>query len=119
MIAASTKRPFSVLLVASAYLAIGVVGFAAHFRELLQAHNDAPWIELTEFLAIVAGAFLLRRHNWARWLATVWIGFHVVLSAFHSVREMAIHALLLAVIAWLLFRPAASRYFQGAGSQLT
>jgi hypothetical protein len=112
MTATTAKRPFSVLLVASIYLAVGVVGFAAHFRELLEAHSDAPWIEITECLAIVAGAFLLRRHNWARWLAVAWLAFHVVLSAFHSVRETAIHGFLLLLIAWLLFRPAAGRYFQ-------
>ena len=36
-------------------------------------------------LAIVCGVFLLRGHNWARWLALAWIAFHVVLSAFHAI----------------------------------
>jgi hypothetical protein len=91
-----------------------VVGFAAHFRELLAGHHDAVGMELTEFVAILCGAFLLRGHNWARWLALVWMAFHVVLSAFHAIPELVIHAVFCVVIAWLLFRPEAARYFRGA-----
>ena len=108
------KRPISVTILACVYLAVGAIGFAFHFRELLARHPDAPAIELTEFLAIVCGTFLLRGHNWARWLALAWIAFHVVLSVFHSAREAAIHGLFCAVIAWVLFRPEAAGYFRHA-----
>jgi len=70
-------------------------------------------VELVEIAAIVSGAFLLRGENWARWAAVVWIGFHVVLSAFHELREFIVHALFCAVIAWILFRPEAGRYIRG------
>jgi hypothetical protein len=106
------KRPISVTILAGVYLVVGAVGFAYHFRGLLSLQQDSVWAELTEFLAIVCGAFMLRGHNWARWLALAWIVFHVVLSAFHSFRELAIHALFCAVIAWILFRPQAARYFR-------
>ncbi|HEY4900011.1 MAG TPA: hypothetical protein VIH91_04245 [Terriglobales bacterium] len=109
----SNKRPVSVLIVACVYLAVGVIGFAYHFKELLALHSDSVGIELTEFLAIVCGVFMLRGRNWARWLALAWIAFHVVLSALHTFREFAVHALFCAVIAWALFRPAAARYFRG------
>ncbi len=56
---------------------------------------------------------MLRGHNWARWLAIAWMGFHVGLSAFHAFHELAIHSLFFAAITWLLFRPAAARYFRG------
>ena len=105
------KRPISVTILAGVYLVVGAVGFAYHFRGLLSLQQDIVWAELTEFLAIVSGAFMLRGHNWARWLALAWIVFHVILSAFHSFRELAIHALFCAVIAWILFRPQAARYF--------
>jgi hypothetical protein len=108
----ANKRPISVTILACVYLAVGAIGFAYHFRELLSLQQDIVWAELTEFLAIVSGAFMLRGHNWARWLALAWIVFHVVLSAFHSFRELAIHALFCAVIAWILFRPQAARYFR-------
>lgn len=108
------KRPLSITILAGVYLAVGVIGFAAHFRDLLALRQDAIWAELTELVAILCGAFLLRRHNWARWLALVWIAFHVVLSAFHAIPELVIHAVFCAVIAWILFRPEAARYFRGA-----
>ncbi|MCU1261762.1 MAG: Quinone oxidoreductase, partial [Bryobacterales bacterium] len=80
---------------------------------------DVVWAEVVELLAIIAGAFMLRGHNWARWLALAWMAFHVVLSAFHAFREFAIHCLFCAVIAWLLFRPKVARYFHPAGIEPT
>lgn len=113
----STNRPLGVTIVACLYLLVGIVGFAAHGAELFargRFTQEVVWIELTEAAAIVAGIFLLRRQNWARWLALAWMAFHVVLSAFHSVPELAIHCLFLAVIAWLLLRPDASQYFRAS-----
>ena len=111
------KRPLSVTLIALLYLAVGTVGFVYHGYESLTTHpfpRDAYAIELTEFLAIVAGAFILRGKNWARWLAIAWMAFHVAISVFHPVRELATHAVLLLLIAWILFRPEATRYFRNA-----
>jgi len=113
----SNKRPLSVTILGCVYIAVGTIGFAAHFGEF-QARDafqfDALWIELTELVAILCGAFMLRGHNWARWIALAWIAFHVVLSAFHAFPEFAIHCLFCAVIAWFLFRPSAARYFRDA-----
>ena len=36
------------------YLAVGTIGFAYHFRELLVFQDEGIWVELTEFLAIVS-----------------------------------------------------------------
>jgi hypothetical protein len=107
------KPPVSVMILACVYMAVGTIGFAYHFTQLLASQPDAIWVELTELLAIVCGAGMLRGYNWARWLAVSWIAAHVILSAFHSVREFAIHGLLCAVIVWLLFRPPAARFFRG------
>jgi hypothetical protein len=107
------RRPISVLVLACVYLAVGSIGFVAHFRDF--RHSEFIWIEITEVLAIIAGAFMLRGKNWARWLALVWMAFHVGLSAFGALRELLIHSLIFAVIAWILFRPEARRYFGGAG----
>jgi hypothetical protein len=109
----ANKRPISVTILACVYLAVGVGGFAVHFRELLARHPDAVGIEVTELTAIVCGVFLLRGQNWARWLALAWIAFHVILSAFHPIAELIIHAVFCAVFAWFLFRPEAARYFRG------
>ncbi len=108
------KRPLSVTILACVYIAVGTIGFVFHFQDFRARgafQYDAVWVELTEFAAIVCGAFMLRGHNWARWFALAWIAFHVILSVFHAFPEFAIHCLFCAVIAWVLFRPEAARYF--------
>ncbi len=106
------KRPISVVVLACLYIGVGAAGFIFHFRDSVASPQSGVWIELTEALAVIAGAFMLRRQNWARWLAVAWIAFHVVLSAFGRLTGVAIHTVFLAVIAWLLFRPGAARYFR-------
>ncbi len=109
-------RPLSITLLACLYIAVGAIGFVAHFGEI-RAGNvlryDGIGIEAVEVVAIVTGAFMLRGHNWARWLAIAWMAFHVVLSAFGGLQELAIHAVFCVVIVCLLFRPAARQYFRG------
>lgn len=113
------KRPLPVTILAWVYIAMGTVGFVYHLPEL-QANNalqfDGVGIELVRILAVVAGVFMLRGHDWARWLALAWIAFHVVIGALHSLQQFAIHLLFCAVIAFFLFRPEANRYFRGAPS---
>lgn len=111
----SNKRPVSILILACVYLAVGTIGFVFHFPELLALSPDAVWVELVELLAVFSGAFMLLGRNWARWLALAWMGFHVVIS-FHVPRQLAVHSLLFAMIAWLLFRSDAVRYFRGLGT---
>lgn len=111
------KRPLSVLLIGCVYIVTGAGGFVAHLFEFKVRHpfeNDAAWVEIVSLIAVVSGAYLLRGHNWARWLALAWMGFHVILSIFHTPLELAVHALFLAILAYFLFRPAATRYFRTA-----
>ena len=110
----ANPRPISITILASVYIAVGVMGFAYHFREIVALQPDSLWIALTEVLAIFCGVFMFLGHNWARWLALAWIGFHVILSAFHSIHEVLMHSLICALIAWALLHPTASRYFRGA-----
>ncbi|HEX4757780.1 MAG TPA: hypothetical protein VH308_07350 [Terracidiphilus sp.] len=107
-----SKRPVSILILSCLYIAVGVIGFAYYFPELMAYRQDAVWIELTEALAILAGLFMLLGHNWARWLALVWMAFHVAIS-FPVLRQIAMHSMIFTVIAWLLLRPGAGRYFAG------
>jgi hypothetical protein len=111
------KRPLSVLVLSCLYTAVGTIGFAYHFPRPLAVHYEDFWIEATELLAFVAGVFMLRGHNWARWLAIAWMAFHVGIS-FPVVRQIAIHSLFLAVIVWLLFQSRASQYFASKGRGL-
>ncbi len=109
------ERPIAVTILAGVYIAIGLIGFAYHVTEL-QAGGafdyEAFWIELVRISALVCGAFLLRGHNWARWLALAWISLHVIISAFDSISQFAIHCLFCGVIGWVLFRPDSTHYFR-------
>lgn len=113
----SNRRPLAVTGLAWLFIAVGLVGFVYHFPNLRSLHSDDLWIELTEILALVAGIFMLRRHNWARWLALAWMAFHVVISAFPPYRGLVIHIIIFAGIAYLLLRPDASGYFGGVGRE--
>ena len=116
-----TKRPLSITVISWIFMAVGIVGFAYHLLPQQVAdtkqHHSVPyelaWICFVRLLAIVSGVFMLRGFNWARWLAVVWLAYHVVLSAFHSLTEFAMHGVLLAVIGYFLFRPQASAFFRG------
>jgi hypothetical protein len=108
------KLPIAVMIVVAIYLLVGIAGFIYHFQELTAGHRDAIAIELTEMTAVVSGVGLLLRQNWARWLALVWVVFHVFISIFHPLPELLIHAALCAVIAWLLFRPTTAVWFKGS-----
>lgn len=112
------KRPLSILILACLYVVAGAILFAYHFPRSGAFHYEDIWIELTELLAFVAGVFMLRGHNWARWLAICWMAFHVAIS-YPVLREIAVHALLLAVIVWLLFQSRAGQYFASNGNERT
>lgn len=108
----ASRRPFSVLVIACLYLAVGVIGFTYHFRELLARHPDAWAIEATELLALLAGIGLLLRFNWARWLAIAWIAFHVALSLRDPLSKLAVHVAFFLLITGALLQPAASNWFR-------
>ena len=106
------KRPLAVTILAVVYLLIGAAGLVGHFQESLAAPREGIWIELTELLALLSGAFLLRGRNWARWLALAWIAFHVVLSFWDPIQRLIAHCVFLVLIAAILFHPSAARYFR-------
>jgi hypothetical protein len=116
------QQPISVTILGWVYIAVGTMGFIYHLTDF-QARNgfqyDNVWIEVIRLVAVVSGAFMLRGQNWARWLALAWIAAHVILSAFHTLPEFAMHLFFCIVIAWLLFHPDAARYFRGAAVEET
>jgi hypothetical protein len=114
------KRPISVTIISWIFIASGSVGFIYHITELngdQSIQYETVWICFVRLLAIVGGAFMLCGKNWARWLSIVWIGCHVILSAFHSLFELVAHSLLFLVFAYLLFRPKATAYFRTARTE--
>jgi hypothetical protein len=109
------KRPLSITLVAALFLMTGTIALAYHAAEIKPSDPFRPDVILILFvrlLAVIGGFFLLRGCNWARWLLVIWLAYHVVLSAFHSASEAIIHAILLAVIAFFLFRRRATEFFR-------
>jgi len=106
----SARRPIAVLCLSCLYIAVGAIGFIVNLPKLRALQPESIWIELTELLALIAGAFMFRGRNWARWLALVWMAFHVAIS-FPVVRQVVTHSIIFALIAWVLFRPDARRYF--------
>lgn len=109
------KRPRTVTLIGCLFVASGIIGLAHHasaFNTQGLFEGGEAWVLSIRILAIVGGVFMLRGANWARWLALVWIAYHVILSALHSLSETVIHIVLLAGFAYVLLRPQASAYFR-------
>ena len=111
------ERPVSITVVAWFYIAIGAIGAAVHAVAIktqpLTLSEVGPLV-----VAIIAGAYMLRGRNWARWLALAWIAFHVAISVLHPFPGLIVHGVLLALIAYLLFHRAAQAYFRGGGTEV-
>ena len=109
------KRPVTVTVIACLLIAAGVLGFAVHIKELASQklfHFEDLWIPIVAFLPAAFGVFILLGHNWARWLAVAWMAVHVAISFFDSIEKIAVHVLLLVLIAYALFRRDAAAYFE-------
>ncbi len=109
------KRPIAVTIIGCLLVVVGAAGFTYRFRELgphNALHGGNIWILAVELVALVCGIFLLRRKNWARWLALAWIGFHVAFSFLNSWRQVTVHGAIFLLFAYFLFRPDAQAYFR-------
>ncbi|HEY3740633.1 MAG TPA: hypothetical protein VGL53_12355 [Bryobacteraceae bacterium] len=107
------KRPLAVTIIACLFIVVGIAGAVAHLMEPRTAGSYDPlWAALVNVVALVSGIFMFRASNWARWLAIGWMLFHVVLSFFHSMSEVAIHCVFLAALVYFLTRPDVNRYFR-------
>lgn len=111
------QRPLAVTVISLIYIVAGIVGLVFHladFHGQLSFRSEITWISAVRLLAIIAGIFMLRGQNWARWLALAWMAFHVVLGALNSPSQLLLHAFLLAVFGYFLLRSSASKYFRSA-----
>ena len=112
-----SKRPILVTILSYLLIAVGAIGFIYHFSEIKSSRpSEYVWVLALRLLAIVCGLFMLRGKDWARWLSVAWIVFHVILSFFHSMQEVAVHALVLAVFVFVLFRPESNGFFRDGAS---
>jgi hypothetical protein len=109
------KRPFSVIFLGYLFIAVGI---AALIYQLIKGTLDF-WIiaiVLFELVAVLAGFFLLKGRNWARWLLMAWVAIHVYIGAQHSLSAGVPHLLLLIAIGYFLFTPPDSQFFRSAPS---
>ena len=114
-----SQRPPSITVIGWMFIVAGISGLVYHAGEFNVDHPFEAEVLLTfavRLLAILGGIFLLRGNNWARWGLVVWLAYHVILSVFHAPLEMLMHALLLAAVVYVLFRPQASAYFRGTAA---
>lgn len=109
------KRPWAVTVVGLLFIAAGLVGLFYHLGQDRLDWELLP-ILLLRLLAVVGGIFLLFGRSWARWLIAVWLGIHVVVSAFHSLEQVAAHAVLLVIVTYVLFKKPEANYFRSAPS---
>jgi hypothetical protein len=107
--------PIPVVIVAVLFIIAGCAGLIYHANEYFGQPGFKPEIILAiviRVLAIVCGWLLIKRVDWARWLALAWLVYHVILSLFHSSAETITHLLFLIGVTILLFLPTSTRFFK-------
>jgi hypothetical protein len=109
------KRPFAVNFLGYLFIAVGIAALVYH---LITGTRDV-WmivIALFELVAVLAGVFLLKGRNWARWLLLAWVASHIYFGMLNSLSSGVPHLLLFIAVAYFLFTPPDSRYFRSAAS---
>ena len=103
-------RPRSITIISWLFIVFGSIALLSGvlpFRDLM-----SHWyVHLSRALMIVAGVFMLKGHNWARWLLVLWITFHIVISALHSTLVLLMHVAIFSLILYFVFRRQSSDYF--------
>ena len=121
------KRPHSITVISWIFIAVGSIALfttlllplfdptvAHRLTDLKLQHPLEFWLApVIRLLAGLGGLFMLYGINWARWLLVAWLGYHIILSIFHSPFQLLMHILIFAVLLYFLFRPRASAYFRG------
>jgi hypothetical protein len=109
------NRPLPVIIVSILFIITGCIGFVYHLKEVFEPHAklyELFWVQFVRILAIVCGFLLFMAINWARWLAIVWLLYHVLISTFHSTSQVILHIVFLLVVIVLLYLPKSSAFFQ-------
>ena len=119
------RRPVVLTLVAWLFIAVGAAGLGNDLWPLLTSHAAEQIARLradgladigpawtARVAAVVAGIWLLRGRNWARWVLVAWMAFHIGLSAFHSRRQLIAHCVFFPPILYVLFRRESNLYLR-------
>ena len=113
-------RPLSITIISWLFIVFGVMALVAGLWPLMHmrgadrlADFEKHWmVHLSRAAQIIAGVFMLRGKNWARWLLVVWLAFHVIVGALHSMFHLVTHVIVFAAGMYFLFRRNASAYFR-------
>lgn len=109
------KRPITVTVVACLYILAGLASTAFHVLEFRRHPPGLPagaGIIGLGLVALIAGIFLLTGKDWARWLALLWMAYHVVVSAFNGFDMLLMHAAIFLLFAYILLGREARAYFR-------
>ena len=107
------KRPLTVTLIAFVFIIAGISGIVYHAPEWKEIglHRETIWAFVVRLTAILAGIFLLKASNIARWVLVGWMVYHVVLSFYHSTAELVMHIAVTIVVVIALFNPKTNLFF--------
>jgi hypothetical protein len=114
-------RPLSVTIIGWLFVLLGSISLVsgllplagANAAQLLAEFRMHWMVHLSHLAALVGGLFMLRGHNWARWLLVAWMVFHIVIGALHGWIPFLTHVVIFSVVLFFLFRRTASEYFAG------
>ena len=117
---AMKPRPLSLTVLSWLFIVFGAIALVAGLWPLIHMNSaervvefEKHWmVHLSRTAQIIAGGFILRGKNWARWLLVVWLAFHVIVGALHSTFHLVTHAVVFAIGMFFLFRPNARDYFR-------
>jgi hypothetical protein len=118
----ATRRPIAITILGWLFVLVGVAGLISSAPSLMGvvarpsvgglAHGGELGLVLAvRALAVVGGALILYGVSWGRWLLVAWMAWHVVLSLGHTPGQLAVHAIFLLVLLFVLFSHQASAYF--------
>lgn len=114
------RRPIpSVVAVGVLFLVLGVLDVYRGVAPLFgtaggsRLAGDDVLVLAIGVAALVGGGYVIRCHNWARWLLAAWMALHVVISVGEPGKLVA-HLVIFGFVAFLLFRAPASECFRGA-----
>jgi len=111
----SGKRPVFVLVIGVLFIAIGLLDIWLGGSPLASkpAHlaSDDLLVASIGIIALLGGIYVLKGHNWARWLLAAWMALHVALSIRQPYALLG-HVVIFGLLLAGLFHPAASAYFR-------
>lgn len=109
------KRPVSVVVVAVAFMAIGLLdiwrGAAPLAGKPAHLAGDDLAVLSIGMIALLGSICVLKGHDWARWLLAAWMALHVALSIQQPYVLLG-HVVIFGLVLAGLFHPAASTYFR-------